>query len=120
VANGGDNRASETADLTIVREFAAGPIWEEGSTMVVRVTHRGEVVAEEEVGQNYDTAVAHIALPRGTFDVTVAQRPCLESCRMPERDAETHVCSTEVRIEEAPLELVAMLDDGGCRLVQRE
>jgi len=58
------------ATLTIRREMPAGPIWEEGSTMVVRVFEERRLVREVQAGDGYyEPDLAVISLPPGTYRV---------------------------------------------------
>jgi hypothetical protein len=119
--SGGDKSVDASqapVTLTVRRELPSGPIWEEGSTMVVRIYDGAEMVEELHSGDDYEPAVAVASLRPGTYRVEVAQLPCVESCRTANRDAETAECERAVTIEGRALELVAEVSEPRvCRLV---
>lgn len=106
------------ATLTVRRELPAGPIWTEGSTMVVRVFDGGRLVHEVQAGDGYyEPAEAVITLVPGPYRVEAAQTPCVETCRGPLRDAERASCERVVEIDDRAVELVAEVPDPhGCDL----
>lgn len=107
-----DGSASgEPVSLTVRRELPAGPVWEEGSTMVVRVFAGQSLVEELHVGDDYEPAVATTSLDPGTYRVEIAQLPCSESCRTDTRDPETAGCEKSVTLDESSLELIVRVTD---------
>ena len=102
------------SELTVRRETDE-PLGTEGATMVVRVLDGSEVIFEDEVGNNYEPAVARVTVPAGTYTVHVAQRICSENCGPTgTREDESLPCSIEVTADGKPLEIVATVDRFGC------
>jgi len=111
--DGGSDERLET--LTVRREMPAGPLWEEGSTMVVRVFD-GDRLVREVQSDAYQPAEAAVSLKPGSYRVVAGQTPCSETCRGTNRDPEQATCERSVEVAGGPVELVVVVPDpDGCQ-----
>ena len=88
--------------------------------MVVRLLRGQAVVFEEEVGIDYEPAVAVVDLEPGDYRAEVAQRICSANCNRGlggSRGPEVNPCSIGFSIDDAPVELVARVALDECELV---